>query len=69
LRWRNLDIKVYGNTAITTGYVTGSITHPNGSAQLGSWRTSLVWVKTDGKWKVANDHTSELFPEQTDHTS
>lgn len=65
LRWRNLDVKVYG----TTGYATGAITYPDGTAQLGSWRTSLVWVKTNDKWKVAHDHTSELFPEQSDHTS
>ena len=70
LRWRNLDVKIYGTTAITTGYATGAITYPDGSAKLGSWRTSLVWIKTaDGKWKVAHDHTSELFPEQSDHTS
>ena len=69
LKWRHLDEKVYGDTAVSTGYAIGMVTQPDGAVKTGTWRTSLVWVKKDGVWKVAHDHTSELFPEQTDHTS
>jgi ketosteroid isomerase-like protein len=69
LKWRHLDVKLYGDTAVTTGYAVGTVTHPDGAAKTGTWRTSLVWVKKDGVWKIAHDHTSELFTEQTDHTS
>jgi hypothetical protein len=69
LKWRHLDIKMYGDTAVSTGYAIGTVTQPDGAIKTGTWRTSLVWVKKDGVWKVAHDHTSELFPEQTDHTS
>lgn len=69
LKWRHLNVKMYGKTAVTTGYAVGTITHPDGAVKTGTWRTSLVWVKKDGVWKVAHDHTSQLFPEQTDHTS
>lgn len=69
LKWRHLDVKMYGDTAVSTGYAIGTVTHPDGAVKTGTWRTSLVWVKKDGVWKVAHDHTSELFPEQTGHTS
>lgn len=69
LKWRHMDVKVYGETAITTGYIVGTLTQPDGRVKMGTWRTSLVWVKKDGVWKVAHDHMSELFPEQTDRTS
>jgi ketosteroid isomerase-like protein len=68
LKWRHLDIKLYGDTAVSTGYAIGTVTHPDGAIKTGTWRTSLVWVKKDA-WKVAHDHTSELFPERTDNTS
>jgi ketosteroid isomerase-like protein len=69
LQWRHLTVKVYGTTAVTTGYAIGTITQPDGTVQTGSWRSSLVWVKTDGQWKVAHDHTSELFPNRSNQTS
>jgi ketosteroid isomerase-like protein len=69
LKWRHLDVKLYGDTAVTTGYAVGTVTHPDGAVKTGTWRTSLVWVKKDGVWKVAHDHTSKLFPEQIDRTS
>lgn len=69
LKWRHLDVKLYGDTAVTTGYIVGTVTQPDGAVKMDTWRTSLVWVKKDGVWKVAHDHTSELFPEETDYTS
>ena len=52
---RHLDLKVYGNAAIVTGYtVTG-----NSAGQ----RTS-VWIKQGGLWKQADRHTPPLSTPQ-----
>ncbi len=48
---RHLDLKVYGNAAIVTGYTVAG----NSADQ----RTS-VWIKQGGQWKQAHRHTSPL---------
>ena len=48
---RHLDVKVYGNAAIVTGYsVEGNTTDQ---------RTG-VWIKQGGQWKQAHRHESPL---------
>ena len=59
---RHLQVKVYGNTAITTGYLTGTITLPNSTTLQGPWRHSSVWMKQGGQWKRAHYHASQLLP-------
>ena len=61
MQWRHLDVRVYGGTAVATGYLTGTITLPNGLAEQGSWRDSTVWVKQGGRWKIAHLHISKLL--------
>ena len=51
LQTRHLDVRVYGNAAIVTGYAVGG----NSADQ----RTS-VWIKQGGQWKQAHRHTSPL---------
>ncbi len=51
LQIRHLDVRVYGNAAIVTGYTVGG----NSADQ----RTS-VWIKQGGQWKQAHRHTSPL---------
>lgn len=61
LQPRHRDIKIYGNTAVVTGYLVGTITLPNGSSQEGTWRSSATWMKVDGEWKVVHVHNSPLI--------
>jgi ketosteroid isomerase-like protein len=61
-QWRHLSVKVYGSTAITTGYFEGTVSLPSGEILQGPWRSSGFWVKKDGKWKLAHVHNSYLLP-------
>ncbi len=51
LQIRHLDVRVYDNAAIVTGYTVAG----NSADQ----RTS-VWIKQGGQWKQAHRHTSPL---------
>ena len=55
---RHLDVKVYDNTAILTGYETGVIIFPDGTTLKGPRRISTVWIKQAGQWKLAHIHLS-----------
>ncbi len=52
LQIRHLDVRVYGNAAIVTGYTVAGNT--------ANQRTS-VWIKQGGQWKQAHRHTSPLL--------
>ncbi|MCZ6635049.1 MAG: nuclear transport factor 2 family protein [bacterium] len=69
LKWRHLEVKVYGSSAVTTGYCAGRVRLPDGTMQSVTWRTSLVWVKQGNGWKVAHNHVSALFPDLQDKSS
>jgi ketosteroid isomerase-like protein len=57
----NLEAAVYGDSAIATFFMGGTITPPNGSPRTeGPWRTSYVWNKQDGAWKLVHAHQSAL---------
>ena len=57
----NLEAAVYGDSAIATFFVGGTITPPNGPPRTeGPWRTSYVWNKQDGAWKLVHAHQSAL---------
>lgn len=57
---RELEVAVYGNTALTTGFFGGSVTRPNaGSRRDGPWRASFFWNKQDGIWKLVHSHLSQ----------
>ncbi len=51
LQIRHLDVRVYDNAAIVTGYTVAGNT--------ANQRTS-VWIKQGGQWKQAHRHTSPL---------
>jgi len=57
---RHLEVKVYGETALVTGYVVGSQTLPNGTTQQISLRRSAVWLKQGGQWKEIHAHLSPM---------
>src|SRR5687767_204492 len=57
----NLEAAVYGDSAIATFFMGGTITPPNGAPRTeGPWRSSFVWNKQDGAWKLVHSHQSAL---------
>lgn len=57
----NLEAAVYGDSAIATFFMGGTITPPNGAPRTeGPWRSSFVWNKQDGAWKLIHSHQSAL---------
>jgi CubicO group peptidase (beta-lactamase class C family) len=57
----NLETAVYGNNAVATFLVKGTITPSNGSPRPdGPWRSSYVLNKQDGVWKLVHSHQSPL---------
>ena len=60
---RHLEVTVYGNTAVTTGYVGGTVTRPDGTTVQSSVQRTTVLIKQGGQWKQAHYHLSPLFPQ------
>ncbi len=58
---RHLEVKVYGDAAVVTGYWTGTISFPDGTTGQGPMRHSAVWIKKGGQWKLAHRHNSPLM--------
>jgi CubicO group peptidase (beta-lactamase class C family) len=57
----NLEAAVYGDSAVTTFFMQGTITPRNGAPRTeGPWRTSYFWIKQDGAWKLVHAHQSPL---------
>ena len=61
LQWRHLDATVVENTGVSTGYLTGSVTMPGGKLVENTWRTSIVWIREAGTWKLVHFHASVLL--------
>jgi uncharacterized protein (TIGR02246 family) len=53
------SIRVYGNTAINTGYYTFSFVK-DGEAKSLPARYSFVYVKRNGDWKIVDFHSSKM---------
>ena len=52
-------IRVYGNTAVNTGYYTFSFTRDGATASLPA-RYSLTYVKDGDKWLIVDHHSSAM---------
>ena len=57
---RHLGVKIYGNTAVATGYTVGTVTLPDGTINQGTGRFSEVWIKQENEWKRVHIHSSPL---------
>lgn len=58
---RDLESAVYGDTALTTCILSILITPPGGSPRLeGPMRSSYLWQRQAGAWKVVHSHESPL---------
>jgi len=60
---RHLEVTVYGNTAVTTGYVVGTTTQPDGTTNQVRLLRTTVLIKQGGQWKQVHFHVSPLFPQ------
>ena len=56
----DLNVKVYGNTAVSGALLGGSVTLPGGAVMEGTWRYSDTRVLEEGTWKVVQYHISQL---------
>jgi len=56
----HLDVKVYGDAALVTCYLSGTVKTDEGTIFRGPWLTSAMWVKDGGKWKLIHVHYSIL---------
>lgn len=62
LQSRHEEIKVFGQCAVVTGYLVGTVTVPGGTVLRQTWRTTMVWVQTAGSWRNQHVHLSPLTP-------
>lgn len=62
---RHLDVQLYGNTAVVTGYVFGTVTTPDGTIQQSMDRRTAVVVKQGNDWKEVHIHTSPVISAQS----
>ena len=60
---RHVGVKVYGSTAIVTGYLVGTSTTADGTTNPLRGRRTGVMIKQGGQWKEAHYHQSRLFPQ------
>ncbi len=57
---RNIDVQLYGNTAVSTYYLMSTTQRPGGERERRHLRMTGVWVKESGDWKVVHRHESAL---------
>ncbi len=60
LQPRNVEVRVYGNTAVVTAYLVGSNNPPNAEPNQFVDRRTGVWIKQGGQWKEVHTHQSFL---------
>ncbi len=61
LQLRHLKVKVYGNTAVVTGYVVGTVTSPDAGTEQVTNRRTAVLIKQRGQWREVHTHSSPLM--------
>ena len=62
-RIQHLEVRIYGNAAVVTGYLTGTLTIPDGTVIQQRQQRTGVWIKQGGQWKEVHRHGSQLFPQ------
>ncbi len=63
LRIQHMDVRVYGNAAVVTGYLMGTNTALDGTVVQSRQQRTGVWVKKGGQWKEVHRHAAQLFPQ------
>lgn len=57
---RHIEVQVYGDAAVVTCYLAGTVTGPDGTVQQVTDRRTAVLIKQGGKWLEAHTHTSPI---------
>ena len=66
LQLEDLDVTVYGDTAVVTSLQTGTLTLPDGTTEEVNSRRTAVVVRDGSEWKEVHTHISEYVEEATD---
>ncbi len=73
LKWsvdlRDLKVDVYGDAAVVTGYLVGTVTLSDGSTQPVNNRRTAVLIKQGSEWKEVHTHISNLTDTATEEAS
>lgn len=59
IEYKDLQVRVYGNTGIITGSETLHVRHPD-TLQVYNLRFTDVYVKKEGNWQAVATHTSPI---------
>ena len=62
LQLQHMEVKVYGNAAVVTGYLMGTSTAADGTVTQSRQQRTEVLIKQGGQWKAVHNHRSSLFP-------
>ena len=62
----DLDVAVYGDTAVVTSLQTGTVTTPDGKTEKVKNRRTAVVVRDGSDWKEVHSHISAYVEESTD---
>ncbi len=57
---RHLQVRIYGDAAVVTGYITGTETNPDGSVVQTMNRRTAVLIRQGGEWKEVHSHASPV---------
>ena len=59
-RIEELEVRIFGNTAVTTFYRIGTVKEVNQATKPSHLRITGVWVRQPDGWKLAHWHESNL---------
>ena len=62
----DLDVAVYGDTAVVTSLQTGTVTTPDGTTENVKNRRTAIVVRDGSDWKEVHSHISAYVEESTD---
>ena len=62
----DLDVAVYGDTAVVTSLQTGTLTTPDGKTEKVKNRRTAVVVRDGSNWKEVHSHISAYVEESTE---
>jgi len=61
---KHLEVQIFGEAALTTSYIVGTLTSPDGTVRRANMRRTGVLVKKNGKWLEVHNHLSPLVLSQ-----
>lgn len=55
-----ISVNVVGDSAVSLGHLSGSITYQDSSVVNGPWRFAFFWVKIGSEWKLEHANISKI---------